>query len=520
MSSDPPSEEPAPPDDDDDGSDGEDDGDHTERTLGRGALVNSLGMVGKLLVPLSFIVITRLFGPDTVGLFLLSFILLDIVTNLTVSGINDGVVLLATRQDVAKDEDGVHDVLANAFGISLVVAFAIIVLSRFGGPEGLIGIYDEGPRLVPLVQLMAVALPFRVITIVVVAATKVKLTMKWDALLNGFGRPGVFLASAVLAYYVDGTSTGLAWAYVVSWVSVCMVALVVFPRYYRYGRLLDRLRHFKLSLPLVAFAIPQNLNMAVGRFATDIDTAMLAYFNIPPAKLAFYWMGGQVVRNLRQIKLVFSGAYAPIISRLHAQGDDAGMNRTFSMVSRWATTIALPAALAVAIFREELIWLFHATFIDDTTFMLPLMVAPLLSCSVGLASNIIVMTGHARWNLFNALLQAAVNVTLNYLWIPEHGILGAALATAASSIFVSTLTLIEARFLVGVTLSPGRIYKPFLAGLVATAIAGTWLSYAADATVVLKAVIAVAALGSYVAALVMLGIAPEDKRTLLPWRRR
>ena len=495
MASDRPTDPPEPP---------EDDG--TERTIGRGALVNMLGSIGKLLVPLGFVVITRLFGPDAVGLFLLSSILLDVATNLTVSGINDGVVLLATRREVAEDEDGAHDILANAFGISLAVAFALIGLAYFGGPEGVHQWSTEGPRLVPLLQLMALALPFRVISIVVVAATKVKLTMKWDALLNGFGRPGVFLAAAVVAYYVEGSPTGLAWAYVVSWVAVGVVALAVFPRYYRYSTLFARFRRFRFSAPLVAFAIPQNLNMAVGRFATDIDAVMLAYFNVAPAQIAFYYMGGQIVRNLRQIKLVFSGAYAPIISRLQAQGDDAAMNRAFSMVSRWATTIALPAALVVAIFRDELIWLFHDTFIDDTTFMLPLLVVPLLSCSVGLASNVIVMTGHSRWNLFNAILQAGINVTLNYLWIPEHGILGAAMATAVSGVFVSTLTLIEARVLVGVTLSPRRIYKPFLAGLVATGIAGAWLHFAPDPSLPLEIAIGLSAIAGYVGVLLGLGV--------------
>lgn len=493
--------------------------DGNERTMRRGALVNLLGAIGKLLVPVSFAVATRLFGPDAMGLFLLSFILLEIVTNLTVSGINDGVVLFATRQDVAKDEDGLHDVLANAFGISLVIAFLLIVASRFGGPSGLHLLYEEGPRLVPLVEIMALALPFRVTTMVVVAATKVKLTMKWDALLNGFGRPGVFLVAGVVAFFVEGTATGLAWAYVASWVAVCVVALGVFPRYYRYSTLLQRFRHFRFSTPLVAFAIPQNLNMAVGRFATDIDTAMLAYFSVPPAKLAFYWMGGQIVRNLRQIKLVFSGAYAPIISRLHAQGDEEGMNQTFAMTSRWATTIVLPAALVVAMFREELIWIFHDTFVDDATFMIPLLIVPVLSCSFGLASNIIVMTGHSKWNLVNSLLMAGLNLTLNYLWIPEHGILGAAMATAVASALVSMVTLVEAKVLVGVTLQPARIYKPFVAGLIATAAAGGWLSIDSDPTLAAKAVGAVVSVGVYVGLLVLLGVPAEDKRTLLPWRR-
>jgi len=47
------------------------------------------------------------------------------------------------------------------------------------------------------------------------------------------------------------------------------------------------------------------------------------------------------VINLRQIRLVFSGAYAPVISRLWAKRDREEMSLSFSTVFRWTTTFAL-----------------------------------------------------------------------------------------------------------------------------------------------------------------------------------
>jgi O-antigen/teichoic acid export membrane protein len=492
----------------------------TQRVVARGAFVNVLGMIGKLLLPVSFIVITRLFGPDVVGVFLLGFILVDVATNLTVSGINDGVLMLASREDVAKDDEGVHRVLSNGFAMSLAVAAAMILVAYNGGPRALHWGYEDASQLIPLVQIMVLAVPFRVIGIVVVAATKVKLTMKWDALLSGFGRSAAFLIAAVVAYFVDVSATSLAWAYVAGWVAVGVVAMLVFPAYYRYGALLREFGRFKFSSELVRFAIPQNLNMAFGRFATDIDAMMLAYFGVPPAQLSFYWMGGQVVRNVRQIKLIFSGAYAPLIARLHAAGDREGMNRSFSMVSRWATTLALPVALIIIFFRGELIWLFHDTFTDDTSFMLLLLVVPLLSCSFGLASNVIVMTGHSGWNLFNSLTMAALNIVLNYLLIPRYGILGAAMATVLASVFTTTLALIEARMLVGVSLQYGQVYKPFAAGLAAGTVATVWLLAGPTSGLLMNLAGCAIALAVYAVVLFSLKVPEEDINALLPWRRR
>ncbi|MEM6295420.1 MAG: oligosaccharide flippase family protein [Myxococcota bacterium] len=492
--------------------------------VARGALVNVLGGVGKLLLPASLVIITRLFGPDIVGLFVLGFIMIDVATNLTVSGINDGVLMLASREDVAKDDARVHRVVANGFVLSLAAASVILIAAWVGGPA-LIRLamvdaerLEDAERVAPLVQVMVLSVPFRVVSTVVIAATKVKMTMKWDALLAGFCRSATFLVAAIIAYFVDGTAVSLAWAYVAGWVAVGVASMFVFRLYYRYAALFAELARLKISWELVRFAIPQNLNMAFGRFATDIDAVMLAYFSVPTEDLAFYWMGGQIVRNVRQIKLIFSGAYAPVIARMHAMGEHIAMNQSFSMVSRWATTLALPAALVIVFFRSDLIWLFHETFTDDTRFMLLLLIIPLLSCSVGLASNVIVMTGHSGWNLFNSLTMAAINIALNYVLIPRFGILGAAAASVIASVVTSSMALLEARVIVGVSLQLGQVYKPFVAGLAGLAVSTAWLWMGPATTMLTNLTGCALALTSYVGVLFALGIPQNDLDTLLPWR--
>ena len=75
--------------------------------------------------------------------------------------------------------------------------------------------------------------------------------------------------------------------------------------------------------------------------------------------------------------------------------------------------------------------------------MLWLLVPPILSCSVGLAGNIIVMTGHSTWNLINSVSVALLNVIFNYLLIPQYGLLGAAYATALAATAISIAQLEE-----------------------------------------------------------------------------
>lgn len=490
-------------------------------TVAKGAFVNLLGMIGKLLVPISIIVIGRLYGAETLGLFVIGAALMESGTNLTVSGVNDGVLLFATRaiQDSEGKPDAVYPVLANGLLISLGISVLLMGVVWAGG-DSLLRLYDSDADLPAVARIMVWSLPFRAITLVVIASTKAHLTMKWDAVLTGFTRPGTFMLIVVVGYLVAPDVTMLAWAYTGAWVVVGGAALVVFTGFYSYRALWNAIRRFELSKPMLRFAIPQNLNMAFSRFASDFDIVMLAMFQTPAAMIGFYKVGAEMLKNIRQVKLIFSGAYAPVIVRLHAQGDYAQMNTSFSMVSRWTTTLALPLTIAVLFFRGELVQLAEESFTGDTRFMLWLAVPPLLSCAVGISSNLIVMTGHARWNLFNAVLSGLLNGTFNYLLIPEYGLAGAAFATAASTVIVSSVTLVEARLLLGVTWMLSEVYKPLLSGLAAASVAVAWSLWRPEQDVLSHAIGCVLSLTAYVSVLLTLGVPEEDRRALMPWRRK
>jgi O-antigen/teichoic acid export membrane protein len=483
----------------------------TDRAIARGAGVNVLGTIGKALLPVFFILIGRLYGAENLGIFYMAYVFLEIVASLTVSGINDGVLMFASRVvDDPEKEDELYRVFANGFVITLLISALLIAVSQFGGPA-LITRYYDNAELLPALQLMILSLPFMVVTIVIIAATKSKIIMKWEAILQGFLRPALLLGMATVGYFIAPTIQTLAWCYLLTWIGLALVSLWVFSRHFSYAKLARQLARFRLSGAMIGFAIPQNLNMTFSTFITNVDVMMLGYFGFKAELIGFYGMGAQIVRNVRQVKLAFSGAYAPVIARLHAKNDTDAMNASFSMLSRWTTTLALPIAFSVVFFRQELIQLFHGSFTGDTTFMLWILIPPLLSCSVGFSGNIIVMTGHSLWNLINSVSVAGLNVLFNYWLIPDHGLEGAAVATALAALIFSVAQLVEARMLVGARLLVGQIYKPWLAAVPATLIAVGITYWMGDAGVVIRSGAFAVAVLSYLLVLNGMGIEAKDR---------
>ncbi|MGV8074691.1 MAG: oligosaccharide flippase family protein [Syntrophobacteraceae bacterium] len=491
-------------------------------TVVKGAAVNVLGTIGKIVGPAFFIVITRLYGPDTMGAFFIVYAMITSVVSLMVSGVNDGVMLFASKlqeEDPGKRDAALYQILANGFVLSLGACSALILFACMGGADLILSRYPQQGVLYG-VRYVLFALPFYVIPVICISATQALIIMRWEAIIQGFLLPLSLLIFSVGFYFLTPTLDGLLHAYMASGVLITAVSLMVFSHYFSFGKLFNAIRHFRFSLPLITFAVPQNLNMTFNSFMSNLDVVMLGYFAFEPKTIGFYAMGAQIVRNIRQIKLAFSGIYSPIITRLYYRKDIQGMNNSFSMISRWTSTAALPAAFFVALYRDELLRLFHPTFTADTSFMILLLIPPILSCTFGLAGNILVMTGHSLWNLINSLTIVGVAALLNIVLIPRFGLIGAALSTVTAATIVSAMQLTESYFFVSSRISIHKIYKPYLAILPSAALIA-WTSWFNDVNDgFMKAACALLGFGVFVLILWKLEIEEEDKRTFLFWRYR
>jgi len=457
--------------------------DRIQQELQRGALINTLGVLGKIAGPSFLILVTRLYGPDAFGIFITATALVEMGLAFLTAGFKDGALISVARHADYEDEQSrLYQLLANTLGWSLFFAAVLIVLTYLLGPWMLPALYDYGERLLHMLEWMCLALPLLAFDRIVIAATQGLKIMKYDAFVNGGTRPVLLLAMAVGWWFLLPTEQGLAAAYVTTQAVVGGMALWIYSRELAWRPLVRAFRAFEIDREMLAFALPQNLNMTLERFITNIDIIMLGMFGVSAATTGFYGAGAMIVRELQNIKQVFSNAFAPHIVRLYRQQDSRQLSASFSMTSRWITTLAIPALLAVAVLRSDLLRLVHPDFASEQAlFMLLLLPIPYLQCGFGLAGNIVVMTGHSRLNLLNSSTTGVTNALLNWWLIPLFGPVGAAAASALASVLKATLEVVEARYVARARLLWSEIYKPHVAGLVAAGVLAFILLYVPDA---------------------------------------
>ncbi len=444
-----------------------------ERELRRGAFFNALGLVAKALEPLFVLFATWLFGPEVMGVYLVAFFLSELAAGAISTGFADATTVFASHEvdHAGSDPEAsrrLHAVVANALLWTLGASLAAAALTQlFAEPLVRVAFPEHGALLPGLYWVGWSLVPFAFAQ-VAIAATKAHMRMEYDALLSAV-RPVTMIGFALLAWSAGGGATELLAAHLASWVVSALVAAVAFARHHDLSALASALRRPTPHRRMLAFAVPQSLNLTLNRYITRLDALMLAAMGFGAVQVAWYGTAALLTSNLKQIRLVFSGALAPIAARHHAAGERDALESALGRLSRSSMRIAVPAVLAAVVLRDDVLSLVDEAYSGDSLFIALLLLPPLGSCAYGLAGNCLVYTGHTRWTLLNSLTVAALNTVLNLLLIPRLGLTGAALATVIATSLVTALQMIELRALEGIAIRWRDVGRPHL-GLAAAVV--------------------------------------------------
>ncbi len=129
---------------------------------------------------------------------------------------------------------------------------------------------------------------------------------------------------------------------------------------------------------------------------------------------------------------------SPLIAQRESVGDREGMARISRLGARATLAFALVVTAILAVWGDWLLALFDPGFTDTFVSLMILAIAECLTCFTGTAASLLIMTGH-EW--VARRIEAAVAVVLILaaaVLVPAYGILGAAGATLATSIFRNT----------------------------------------------------------------------------------
>jgi O-antigen/teichoic acid export membrane protein len=464
------------------------------------------------------LLLAHILGVHDYGLYVLAVSAVTLLAGVSVLGLDHAVVRYVAILSGRRDNAGIWGTIQIGLGIGAAVGATMGGALYFGSSAIAEGFFDQ-PRLTPLLQVLAVVVPFLVISEVLAATARGFRRMDYAAFAETVVQSVVrilLLGALVLVGRLDVFTAAIVFG--ISDVASTITLII----------LLNRLFPLRTAVrggarrdvkPIVGFALPLWLAELLYQFRRNILTITLGTLSTV-ASVGIFAVASRVNSVGHTFLVALVNAIRPILAELHDRADRVGLAHLYTTTTRWTLTLNLPFFLLIVLYSEILLSLFGETFRAGATALLIMGTGELVNAATGICGPMIDMTGHVRIKLANSILRVVVLLTASALLIPRWGVVGAATAMLLSTIVVNGAAIVEMWILEGLVPFERHVWKPLTAATAAMLvgfglrsvfpISGDWWVAGLQAGVVL---------GAYAGMILGFGLAPEDRMVLDRSRR-
>nr|WP_321221281.1 MATE family efflux transporter [uncultured Psychroserpens sp.] len=248
---------------------------------------------------------------------------------------------------------------------------------------------------------------------------------------NLFRFGGLLILSLVL-YYLDDYSY-LIEGYILIFyiISIITTLIIVF-----------QLFKLKKNKPLVKIGYKEIVKTSIPMSFSLITLLMMQSFDVfilekywSFEKVAFYGAAVKITTGIGIILMTINAVIAPDISKLYFSKQYKELKALIIKSTMLNFYLTIPAILFIFIFSEKILALFGDNYVLANSALLIMIIAQMFNAFCGSVGVYLNMTGRQKVYLYILVLALILNIVLNVLLIPKHGMLGAALATGISMIF-------------------------------------------------------------------------------------
>ena len=418
--------------------------------VARGSIVNMIAMtMGAALTFGLTVVASRWLQPRTTGELFELIAIFTILAYALALGADTGLTRWIARTRAVEGLTDIRRIVVIALAPVLLVGIAVAVAVWMTAPI-LAGIFlhsvSRGSAIID-VRLVALIVPLGGISVCLLAAAR-GLGRMWPYLaVEGLGKPALRMGLVVIALIAGWGLRGA----LVGW-SV-PVAIGVVAAWWIFTALIRK--EAPDAAPMLALRRQRHLAAAFWRFAAPRGLAgifqiVVLWLDIllVGALLSSYDAGVYTaVSRLAMLgTFALEGtrlAIAPQLSALLAVRARGRTLALYQTATNWLMLMSWPVYVLFAIFPAVVLGIFGARYTAGAAALSVLCAAMLINLATGNVTVVLLMGGKSSWNVVNTLAALIVNVGLNIVLLPRIGILGAAIAWAASILVDNVAAVIE-----------------------------------------------------------------------------
>jgi O-antigen/teichoic acid export membrane protein len=411
----------------------------TSLTLVRGAGLSLIGrIVGGGLRYAGQVLLARLLGPSAYGLYALALAIYQVLEAIATMGLQHGAVRYTAIYYSQHDLERVYGVLRSALTLTFVIGGGLAISLYALAPLLAERIFGE-PALGQLLRVFAVGIPWGAAFWVAATATTGALTTRYLVFARDFFHPLVFIIVLVVLHHWLGL-VGAAIAWPVATLMAFGISLYGVTRAFPAQSEQRPAVSGQLGAALLKFSAPLLIGELSWLVTLWTDVLMLGYFRTPD-EVGLYRAASQTALPLTMMLLAINTIFGPTIATLHHRKDRAQLSALFRLTTLWSFAMGLLGFLLLAIAGRELLRLFGGEFPRAYEPLVILGLGQLVNAGTGSVGLMLMMGGRPYHFFWSDLALILGNPVLNALLIPRWGMVGAALATAASLAGVNVVRL-------------------------------------------------------------------------------
>ncbi len=293
-------------------------------------------------------------------------------------------------------------------------------------------------RILSVVKILIFAIPFTILLNLTVAIYRGFDRTSVNMYFYNIIRPVSLLVFASTAVFLGASLRGVVFSDVLSMVLTFGIMSVYFIRKPPVKPELN----FKFSEPtkqLIRYSFPLLISATLINLMTWTDTIILGYFKSTEV-VGIYSAVYPLVGFLTMIINSMGFVYIPVTSKLWGEKKTHLIGPIYQIMTKWCFMLTFPIFALMFLYPEFILTkLYGAQYASGALVLRILSLGFVTNSYLGFRYHTIIASGDSDFLMKCSVASAGINALLNFMLVPQFGMVGAATASAVSFASIEVL---------------------------------------------------------------------------------
>jgi len=383
------------------------------------------------------LIVARLFGAGTIGVYSLSLIIFNIFAMISIFGFDSALVKFVADYNSSNRIDKVKEVylktLFFVLPVSILLSFVLFLSAGYISQT----IFDK-EKLTVFLEVMAFSIPPFVLLKINAALFRGLKRISFFSLFDTFGFLLLNIICVIVAVWLFNYTNDILLAYI-QFTSLFLLAIISLYTIKKYTKIYEFTSKNILKIgQILKVSFPMLLTSSIALIMSWTDIIMIGIFQ-SESEVGIYSVVVKVAALASVMLMVVGTILGPKIAEFWTNEDMNNLKNIIKQSTKLIFFTSLPILVVIIIFSKNILLFFGEEFASGATALIILSINQLFYAFSGDTGMFLKMTNNQTYLLKLNLFVLLINIVLNYILIQYFGINGAAIATTIALVIAKIL---------------------------------------------------------------------------------